>query len=82
MSGRVKRVHNSTTLKLKTHKGCGQSNFSVADIPCMGVGGLVPDGDLFEPVVAMETEQEGYDIKGLTLYNYNTCTHNKDMYVV
>ena len=48
----------------------------------MGVGGLVDDGDLFEPVVAMETEQEGYDTKGLTDHMYNTCTHNKDMYVV
>ena len=57
-------------------------NFSVADIPCMGVGGLVDDGDLFEPVVAMETEQEGYDIKGLTDHMYNTCTQNKNMHVV
>ena len=46
----------------------------------MGVGGLAADGDLFEPVVAMETEQEGYDFKGfllITNHTYNTCTHNK-----
>ena len=33
----------------------------------MEVVGLVADGDLFEPVVAMETEQEGCDLKGFPL---------------
>ena len=36
-------------------------------VPCMEVVGLVADGDLFEPVVAMETEQEGRDFKGFPL---------------
>lgn len=32
-------------------------------VPCMEVDGLVADGDLFDPVVAMDTEQERYDHK-------------------
>ena len=34
----------------------------------MGLAALLADGDLFEPVVAMETEQEGYDHKKVKLF--------------
>ena len=36
-------------------------------IPWVEVGGLVADGDLFEPVVTMETIEEGHD--------HHICTH-------
>jgi hypothetical protein len=35
----------------------------------MGVGGLAADGDLFEPAVAMETEQEVCDFKRILAHN-------------
>ena len=34
----------------------------------MGLAALLADGDLFEPIVAMETEQEGYDHKTVKLF--------------
>ena len=45
-------------------------------IPCMEVDGLVADGDLFEPVVAMEIEQERCDHKnGQITPNSHTHAH-------